>query len=50
LLLLSAGMLSFVAGREITAFQVNACFIPGAHNYQVDYDKLLQLGELLEDE
>jgi hypothetical protein len=38
-----------VAGREITALQVNACFIPGAHEYQVDYNMLLELGEFYKD-
>ncbi|KAF6261301.1 hypothetical protein COO60DRAFT_792551 [Scenedesmus sp. NREL 46B-D3] len=39
-----AGVVSQVAGRKVTASQVNACFIPGSHNYEVDYSKLAQLG------
>lgn len=45
----SAGLASKAAGKapgeEITAAQLNECFIPGGKNYEVDFGKLLELGE-----
>uniref|UniRef100_A0A383VGH0 Uncharacterized protein n=1 Tax=Tetradesmus obliquus TaxID=3088 RepID=A0A383VGH0_TETOB len=44
----TAGLASKAAGKapgeEITAAQLNECFIPGGKNYEVDFGKLLELG------
>lgn len=43
---LLAELLSWLAGKPVTAAQVNDCFEPGLKDWTVDYGKLAKLGEL----